>query len=330
LSPVAQGTGLDLIWERLARPYDPEAVIEAVLGLPHRIVRELVGAAIATSDEAEALLDAMPGTLRSLAIATTDQPARCYGEIRGPVMWAETVAARSASAGDPGLYVCSTTAKAFDTDENRVLVAALDNVRRAGRRVADLDDGSIDESVLRRARHNSDLALRYLEHRTLLDVPRSQRPSPRALHRTRSGTRKRSYLPALRMLERVREPFSKASLELFSDPRTTAQHDLVAAVIRALEARGYPLGPFHTNEGDLVAGPVRYRHARRSDRADTLHGILVGKVVLDVPEEGEPDRLAAARRLEQRSQGRPSVLVDMPEDIDSAVELALDLGLVPG
>jgi hypothetical protein len=128
---VARGEGLGIIWDRLARPYDPVAMIEAVLGLPHRAARHLVGAAIATSDEAEQLLHGMPVTLRSLSIATTDQPLRCYGEIRGPVMWAETVAARSASAGDPGLFVCATPAKAFDTDENRVLVSALDAIRRA-------------------------------------------------------------------------------------------------------------------------------------------------------------------------------------------------------
>ncbi len=73
-----------------------------------------------------------------MAIATTDKPERCYGELRGPVLWSETMSARSASAGDPGMFVCATTTKAYDTDENRVLKAALDVIRRAG---ADADHG---------------------------------------------------------------------------------------------------------------------------------------------------------------------------------------------
>jgi hypothetical protein len=323
-APVAPGEGLGIVFQRLARPYDPTAVIEALMGLPHRAARHLVGAAVATSDEAEDLIHGMPITLRSLAIATTDQPLRCYGEIRGPVMWAETVAARSASAGDPGLFVCATPAKAFDTDENRVLVSALDAIRRAGRDVSELDDHRFDEDVLRRARHNSAAALRYLEHRTLADVPRSHRPGARALHRTRAGTRKRTYLPALRMLSRVNEPFTKEGLAVLSDARTTAQHDVLAAVIRGLEERGHALGPFHTNEGAIISGPVWYRH-RRSREDDRPHGVLVGEVLVDVPDGA--DALDGDARLRARSQGRPTVLVSKPSDIDDALDLAIGLGL---
>ena len=55
------------------------------------------------------------------------------------MLWSETMSARSASAGDPGLFVCATTTKAYDTDENRVLKAALDAIRQAG---ADAEHGS--------------------------------------------------------------------------------------------------------------------------------------------------------------------------------------------
>ena len=62
----------------------------------------------------------MPTTLRSLAIATTDRPERCYGEVRGPDPWGETISARPSRPGTQGMFVCATTTKAYDTDENRV------------------------------------------------------------------------------------------------------------------------------------------------------------------------------------------------------------------
>ncbi len=136
MGPVAvvePGTGTRAVLARLTRPYEPTRCTAALLGLPLRAARQLVGAVIATCDEAEDLLDAMPRIVRSMAIATTDRPERCHGELRGPVLWSETMSVRSATAGDPGLFVCATTTKAYDTDENRVLKAALAAVERATR-----------------------------------------------------------------------------------------------------------------------------------------------------------------------------------------------------
>ena len=109
---VEPGTGLTVLLQWLARPYDPEKVTSALLGLPSRTTRQMIGAVLATSEEAEDLLAAMPTIVRSMAIATTDRAERCFGEIRGPVLWGETMSARSSSAGDPGLFVCATTTKA--------------------------------------------------------------------------------------------------------------------------------------------------------------------------------------------------------------------------
>ena len=175
------GRGLALVLERLARPYDPERVTAALLGLPNRVARQLVGAVLATSDEAEDLLEAMPAIVRSMAIATTDRAERCMGELRGPVLWAETMSARSASAGDPGLFVCATTTKAYDTDENRVLKAALDAIRRAARNAEHGMDSHADD-VVRRARHNGQHSAHLMEHQTLAQVPvvRPTGPGPAA------------------------------------------------------------------------------------------------------------------------------------------------------
>jgi hypothetical protein len=254
---VDQLVATETVLARLARPYDPVKVTSALLGLPPRIARQRVGAIVATSDEAEDLIDAMPHIVRSMAIATTDKPERCYGELRGPVLWSETMSARSASAGDPGLFVCATTTKAYDTDENRVLKAALDAIRRAG---ADADHGDLQhDPVLRRARENGRRASHLLEHRTLSSVPVT-RVSGRALTRTRAGSRRATYRPAVDVLRRAGDPIQAAHLEAYADEATGAQIRLMAEAVAAVEARtGAPV-VLRSSRGALVGGPLAYDH----------------------------------------------------------------------
>ncbi|MGH9275006.1 MAG: hypothetical protein ACRDZU_10200 [Acidimicrobiales bacterium] len=246
------------ILARLARPYDPSKVLGALLGLPPRVARQLVGAILATSDEAEALLDAMPHIVRSMAIATTDKAERCYGELRGPVLWSETMSARSASAGDPGLFVCATTTKAYDTDENRVLKAALDAIRRAGVDAVHGSDAWHDD-VARRARHNGNRASHLLEHRTLSGVPVT-RVRGRAMTRTRAGNRRSTYRPAIDLLRRAADPVGVTQLEAYADDATRTQLALLAQAIRSVEERtGAPVA-LRSSHGSLVGGPLAYDH----------------------------------------------------------------------
>jgi hypothetical protein len=312
-------TALERVWPRLARPFDPVRVVEALLGLPNRQIRLLSGAVLATSAAAEALLSAMPITLRSLAIATTDRPMRCYGEVRGPILWGETISARRASAGDEGIFVCATTSKAFDTDENRVLVAALELVRDAGREVERSAD-SYDDAMLRRARHNAGLALRYLEHRTLASVARG-RPDGRAMRRTRAGTRRNTYRPAIVMLERAVEPLGLDELDGLCDARTTAQLHLLADLVEGLESRGVRVPALRVAEGALEAKPLSYQHALARGDHGRLHGIVLGRVLVDVPDAvNDTDRARAAAQLARRSQGLESVVVLGPDDVTAALD----------
>lgn len=256
---MAPGTATELVLARLGRPFEPAKVTAALLGIPPRLARQLVGAILATSDEAEDLLDAMPRIVRSLAIATTDRPERCYGELRGPVLWSETMSARSASAGDPGLYVCATTTKAYDTDENRVLKAALAAIHRAGGDATEASAGSQTDDVLRRARHNGQRAYHLLEHRTLSAVPVT-RVSGRALTRTRAGSRRATYRPALEVLRRAAEPLWPVHIEAYADLPTMAQIELFAEVIERLEERTGATITLRSSHGTLVGGPVVYDH----------------------------------------------------------------------
>lgn len=253
------------VLHRMGRPYDSVKLVSALLGLPGRLARQMVGAVLATSDEAEDLLDAMPHIVRSMAIATTDRPERCYGELRGPVLWSETMSARSASAGDPGLFVCSTTTKAYDTDENRVLKAALAVIHKAGGD-ADASRSSQQDEIVRRARNNGQRAFHLLEHRTLSAVPVTK-ISGRAMRRTRAGSRRSTYQPAVEMLRRAAEPLSPVHLDAYADEPTQRQINLFVTTLTALEARtGGPAVVRHSH-GQLVAGPVTYDH---------LAGVTVG------------------------------------------------------
>jgi hypothetical protein len=323
---VEPGTGLALVFDRLARPYDPEKVTAALLGLSARVARQLVGAVLATSEEAEDLLDAMPTIVRSMAIATTDRPERCMGELRGPVLWAETMSARSASAGDPGLFVCATTTKAYDTDENRVLKAALHAVQRAARHAEHGMDRHADD-VLKRARHNGQHATRLLEHQTLTQVP-VVRPTARALRRTRAGSRRHTYRPALALLRRAAEPMVADHLNAYADARTRAQHDLLAATIERIEARQGTRMVLRTDRGGVAGGPLTYHHPNRGEGGG-VEGITIDSrfldVLLDVPPVDPVIELDAARAaLEARADGRRTVLATGPADVAEAVELAFE------
>lgn len=315
-----RGTGLVL--RRLARPYDPARAVAALLGIPRRAAQHVVGVELATSAEAEALLDAMPHILRSLAIATTDQPVRCYGELRGPVLWSETMSARSASAGDPGLFVCATTTKAYDTQENRVLKGALAAIAAAGRAVEPRAE-SVDGDHGRRARLNGQRANRQLEHQSLAAVPVT-RLTPRSLQRTRAGSRRTTYGPALALLRRAAEPVSAARLTAIADARTRAQHDLFAATLAQLEAVAGPLPPLRTAHGGLVAGPITYHHPGRTLDDHQTDGITVGQVLLDVPDPLGTDPGAALGYLRARAEGRTAVLATGPEDVERAIALATE------
>lgn len=265
--------GVEAVLDRLVRPYDAPDVLAALVGVPVRLARQTLAAAMATSDQAEALLTAMPQILRSLAIATTDRPERCYGELRGPVLWSETMSSRSASAGDPGLFVCATTTKAYDNDENRVLKAAIDIVASSGRAAEAV--GPVTEEVARIARHNGHRANRLLEHQTLAAVP-VVRPDGRQLRRTRAGSRRNTYRPPLDLLRRAADPIDGGIVRSLAEGPTLAQIQLLAAVLERFdEVTGSERRSLRHQHGALVAGPVRYDHltgvvvhGRRVDSAE--------------------------------------------------------------
>lgn len=318
LEPTAE------LWRRLARPFDLGATVDALLGLSPEVVEQLAGVLLATCDEAESLIDGMPRTLRNLKTAVGSNTERCYGALRGPVQWSETFAAQASSFGSRDVYICSSPTRAYDIDENRVLVGALRAVADAGSHIDTISEDSYEDDGLRRARHNARAARRYLEHRSLDGIQLDGMPSRRALKRTRGGKHAGSYKAAMAMLERASEPLSLEELAPYCDRRTRVQHGVLLGIIDELEARGLRVPSLRAESGSLFAGPVEYIHPRRRGDRSRVHGILIGNVLVDVPERLKVrDRGQAAAELEARAQGRRVAVVVDPDDVAAAVDLAI-------
>ncbi|MEQ8841432.1 MAG: hypothetical protein RIB98_10645 [Acidimicrobiales bacterium] len=312
------------LWSRLARPFDMGHTVDALLGLSTDVVEQLVGVLVATCDEAETLLHGMPKILRTLKTSVGSNNERCIGELRGPVQWSETLAAQASSLGNRDVFVCSSTRRAYDIEENQVLVGALQAVARAGAGVDIVSHDSYEDEGLRRARHNAKVARRYLDHRTLEAIEVKGRPSPRAIKRTRSGKTSAAYRPALAMLERVNEPLSLDELSPYCDRRTRVQHGVLIGVVEELESRGMRVPALRAEGGSLFAGPVEFIHPRRRGDRSRLHGLLIGNVLVDVPESLKNlDRAAAEAELRTRSHGRRVVPIVDADDIVHAVDVAV-------
>ncbi|MCX7620206.1 MAG: hypothetical protein N2037_05100 [Acidimicrobiales bacterium] len=315
---------LDL-WGRLARPFEVSSTIGALVGLPAKEVAQLIGTVLATSAEAEHLLDELPRTVRSLATSIDTHAERCVGALRGPVLWSETISARSATFGNPDVFICKTPSRAYDIDENQVLVWALIMVRDAAQMATADRDARHDTRVVARARRNGDDAARFAEHPALARVTR-KRPSPRAVKRTRGGKHRASYLPALQMLDKAANPVDADFVRELCDERTRAQHEVLMKLVHKLESFGNRLPEFRVERGALFSGPVQYYHGRRIGDRSRLSGIVIGQLLVDVPARlHDPDRRRAEEALKQRARGRRSMVIMNDDDIDTAVERAIEL-----
>jgi hypothetical protein len=313
------------IWFRLRRPFDPVAAVAAITGLPPGTVTHLVGAAVATSPEAERLLDELPTTVRALATALVTHHERCRGGLRGPILWSETMSARASTFGDQNLFVCTTPSRAYDVAENRVLVAALVAVHAAAgaatRHAPVQDQGT---AAFRRAKRNGHDARRFAEHPSLQRVAR-EHPGGRALRRTRTGKKAKVYEPALRLLERAADPLSVDEVRAWCDRRSRDQLRLLAGLLAGLEGESVPMPPLQTTQGHLVSGPVAYHHRPVGGRGPgaPVAGILLGPLLIDVPDAAVADPRAAQRALEARAGGRDALVVMDDGDLDRAVTLAV-------
>jgi hypothetical protein len=313
------------IWDRLARPFAMSETIDAILGLTVKVVNQFLGTKIANSPEADHLLASMQTAMRSLATSMQSHAQRCVGDVRGPILWSETMSARASSNGAEDLFVCATPARAYDITENQVLVAALSAVREAALQSAIVSEKVYDDETLRRARAQGERARMYLQHPSLRSVTHKN-PDGRALRRTRSGKSRKTYGPALEMLDRLGEPISAEELLPYADRRTRVQHRVLMAIVERLEAAGGPLPPFRAEDGVLYAGPLQYRHPRTLGNVERLSGVLIGNLLVDVPDRlRERNRHRAETDLQVRAHGRECMVIMTRDDIDTAFDRAVSM-----
>lgn len=314
------------LWRRLPRPFDVIHTVSAVTGLSPITVSHLVGLIIAASPETKRLLDSMPWTIRSLATSIQTNAERCIGQLRGPVLWSETMSARASSFGDPDLFVCSTPSRAYDISENQVLAFALAEVVRSGQLAADRADAiGTDDPQIGDALRAAFEAGRFLDHPSLRDVSR-KRPGARAIKRTRSGKHRATYAPALAVLEKVADPLTHKDLKMLCDARTIAQVRTLIAIMQRLERDGRKLPEIRVERGALYTGPIQYYHSPKDDSRNVLSGIVIGQLLVDVPYDlEETDRDRAEEMLRTRSRRRHTMVVMTDDDVDRAIKSAIDL-----
>jgi hypothetical protein len=308
-------TATEELWVRIKRPFDPAGALHALTGVHPNAARQLVALRLAGSPEADTLLDNMHEIVRSMAISTTTHPVRTLGDVRGPILWSATIAARTASPGASGVLICSSPTKAYDTPENRVLSHALARVYNAAHAIERHPGEAVAGALSRRARHNGTRAARALEHRTLAGLDR-KRPTGRELRAARSGSRGRHYRYAVALLDRAADPVPHPVIVAITPGRTARQHGVLLAL---LERLGPDVGTLQVEDGGLLCGPIRYRQRSRVD-PDAVHGILLDGLLLDVPESGA-DPTQAELDLVARAQGYPALVVRNPADVDRALRL---------
>jgi hypothetical protein len=190
------------IWRYLTHVARPEADLQldaaALLQMPPSELLTLAHAHFILSADVSRLLEGMGGLMRRLATTTVDEEERSADRIRGPIQWGPTIEAQTATR-IRHVYITAPARRAFDTPENRVLVAALVAVVDVGRRTGwdRLCEAHLAGEVRRRRLE----AQEWLSRRALSQItPRP--PSPRLLNRVSTGRARRRYQPAVDVVRR--------------------------------------------------------------------------------------------------------------------------------
>jgi len=325
LSPGDVGyDALDDLWGRLARPFEAASTIGALIGISPKDLDRQVGLTVANSPEAEHLLDEFPRTVRSLATSMKTHAERCVGELRGPVLWSETMSARASTFGANDVYVCATPSRAYDIDENQVLKWALVKLNLAAESALEGVSSHSEELVYRKVRRAGNDAGRFSEHPSMARVS-IRRPNLRTLKRTRSGKKSHAYLPAIAFIRKLSEPIDAAFVRRLRDPHTIRQHELLMTIVHLLEDHTENhLPEFRIEQGALYAGPVQYHNHHRLADGKVQSGVVVGQLLVDVPPEGMTFE-DAEREMAARAGSRHHRLVRTPGDIERAVNHAIEL-----
>jgi hypothetical protein len=247
------------LWRRRARGSQAIAYAAALIGEDVATLTDAVSISLAASDEASRLLDGMELRIRTLPSTVETHPERCIYSVRGPILWSETLTARANALGNEDVFVCSTSARSFDTVENRILVSALDAIARAGRALRGPTGEKVKGAEAERAAVVAAEAASWRAHPRLEGV-KGGRLSGRDMARLRGGHRMSRMAPVLAVRARVAEPFIAEDLEGLADPWTRAYHQHVVTVLDALGRWVQLPKDSSCSDGGIWSGVTSWRH----------------------------------------------------------------------
>ncbi len=318
------GEAAGAIWRRLALTAQPAEAIDALLGIGFVRAAHIIDETTLISSEIRRLLDAAPSLLNNPDRGHESRLTSTTGGIRGPVLWSETLSARSASGGAGGVYVYTESHRSTDTPLNRVLVWSLEQIGLLAQRLCDTDGASADSTLATHALETHALVRDALAHRVLAAVRDRQRAARTHItrrdvslaRRSRAATR---YESAFRAFERLHDPVDAIAcgeMSTSASPATRARLVLFSSTLAAIEQRHPDLAPLAIRNSALTTGPVRYW----PDRGDERGAIALGDVVIDTPEHLAA--LTLRPEIGERAARGVVVTVADPVSLNHALDIA--------
>ncbi|MFV0316991.1 MAG: hypothetical protein ACK5O2_08530 [Microthrixaceae bacterium] len=252
----SDGGSTETLWAHRDRRVPAVAAAHVLTGLPSAMLEQAARIAFAASAECEALLSTMDSVIRELPSELIGYSQRCIHEVRGPVIWSETVAARGSSFGDEDVFVCSTVRRSYDCMQNRLLCWIL---QRAGLAVGAVQGPMgvrLEPGERRRIEETAMDARRWRGTPRLRGVTPA-RPSRREVARLRSARGSEGAAAVLLdALARVEQPFSGPDVVALADHDTLVAHEVLLEELTR-SGDGFVLG---CSDGSIVSGDVSWRH----------------------------------------------------------------------
>ncbi len=276
------GSPMARLWDRIERPLDAPLALATLLGVGLEDAHREVARAALTSASTLALIERLPMLLRSLDQTLTVRLERTSGEVRGPINWAETIAARATSGGAGDAVVCGSPARETDTPLNRTLVSVLERLGQLGPRLG--PESAQGSPRIVRAREVAHIARRTASSKALSPVARG-RITTKDRSRARSARAAPRYAEVFDVDARLAEPLDPDGLGGECDPITTRRHELLVAVLEGLERRCGNLPAMSCAGGVATCGPVEFRHHDRPGASPLGPGVSLAGVMLDVADE---------------------------------------------
>lgn len=264
---VDNGAATEALWSHRDRRTPAVAAAHAVTGLPTAMLEQASRISFAASAEFEAVLAGLDDRVRSLPSVLVNSSQRCVHEVRGPVLWSETITARANSLGDEDVFVCSTVRRSYDCAENRLLMWLLQRAGLATKAIRSAMGVHLDPGEQRRIEETSASARRWRSTPRLRGVP-SQRPSRLELARLRAPHRSASGpLVLLDAYSRSHQPFAGCDIAALTDPGTLEAHTILLE--KLVDRMGADF-VFTCANATLVGDGLTWRHPALGSPADQL------------------------------------------------------------